>query len=298
VGRYTKAYAGTLACVCTGSIVVAVHAHEKASKLTDLNAGADRWQTWASNERRRDARASAQFNAVARKYRSLARQVERSQRRLLREIAATNRLRRRVVTGTPVVTYVNVRKLVPVMTAPAAATASATAGAAAQPGTHAKLRPHTTTKPKTHTGKPKTTGPGSSSGGAPGGTPTPGTGSPGGTTTTTPGTGSPGGGTTAPPPAPGTAPVNTQLPSIAGVPQSSKTISADPGSWTGNPTSFEYTWQRCDASGGSCIVVGSGQSYTCVPTDIDKTMRVSVKAANTAGSAVAVSAASPKTKPS
>jgi hypothetical protein len=82
------------------------------------------------------------------------------------------------------------------------------------------------------------------------------------------------------------------------VPQSSKTITANPGSWTGDPTSFEYQWQRCDASGGSCIAVGSGVSYTCVPSDIDKTMRVSVKAINTAGSAVAVSAASPKTKPS
>jgi hypothetical protein len=295
VGRYTKAYAGTLAFVCTGSIVVAVQAREKASKLGDLSAGADRWKTWANNERRRDARASAQFNAVARKYRTLARQVDRSQRRLLREIAATNALRRRVVTGAPVVTYVNVRKLVPVVTTPAGATATATAGASTQPGKHTKQPP---TKPKTHVSKPATPAQGGANGGAPGSTPTtPGTGSPGGTTTTTPGTGAPGGGTTAPPPA-ATAPVNTQLPSIAGVPQSSKTITANPGSWTGDPTSFEYQWQRCDASGGSCIAVGSGVSYTCVPSDIDKTMRVSVKAINTAGSAVAVSAASPKTKPS
>jgi hypothetical protein len=295
VGRYTKAYAGTLAFVCTGSIVVAVQAREKASKLGDLSAGADRWQTWANNERRRDARASAQFNAVARRYRTLGRQVDRSQRRLLREIAATNALRRRVVTGAPVVTYVNVRKLVPVVTAPAGATTTATAGASAQPGKHTK-RP--ATKPRTHVSKPGTPAQGGSNGGAAGSTPTtPGTGSPGGATTTTPGTGAPGGGTTVPPP-PATAPVNTRLPSIAGVPQSSKTITADPGSWTGDPTSFEYQWQRCDASGGSCIPVGSGVSYTCVPSDIDKTMRVSVKATNTAGSAVAVSAASPKTKPS
>ena len=87
-------------------------------------------------------------------------------------------------------------------------------------------------------------------------------------------------------------------PSIIGVPQSSKTISADPGTWTGTPTSFTYQWQRCDAAGANCVVVGSGQSYTCVPADIDKTMRVAVEATNAAGSAIAVSAASPKTKPS
>jgi hypothetical protein len=44
--------------------------------------------------------------------------------------------------------------------------------------------------------------------------------------------------------------------------------------------------------------VGSAQTYTCVPQDIDKTMRVAVEAKNAAGSAIAVSAASPKTKPS
>ena len=95
-----------------------------------------------------------------------------------------------------------------------------------------------------------------------------------------------------------TAPVNAGLPSILGQPQSGKTFSADPGSWTGNPTSFTYQWQRCDASGANCVAVGSAQSYTCVPADIDQTMRVAVQATNAAGSAVAVSAASPKTKPS
>jgi hypothetical protein len=304
VGRYTKAYTGTLALVCSGSIAVAVHAHDKAAKLGDLNASADRWETWAGNQRLRDERAYARFREVARQYRSLARRVERSQRLLLHEIAVTRSLRRTVVTGSPIVTYVRIQKLVPVVTAPSASTTAPASRTSAPAATAPTQKPLTTRKAKKPGAKgapappggapaPGATAPGATAapgagaaGSAPGSTSAPGAGSAGGTTTTT-----------GPPPTLA-APANTKPPLIVGTPQSSKPISADPGSWTGSPTSYTYQWQRCDATGAGCVVVGSGQSYTCVAQDIDKTMRVAVTAANSAGSAVAVSAASPKTKPS
>ena len=296
MGRYVKAYSGTLALVCTGSIAVAVQAHENAASLAAQSAQADRWMRWARNEHVRDERSYARFSAVASQYRQLARQVERSQQRLVREIAATRSLRRPVVTGSAVVTYRNVRRLVPVVTAPAPTSSTGTPAKvpAARAGAPQKTKPLLTATPPSQPGGVKSpAGPGSvAAGSAPAGTPA----APGSAPATpAPVTTAPTGTT---PPATATAPVNTTLPSIIGQPQSGKTFSADPGTWTGNPTSFSYQWQRCDASGANCVAVGSAQSYTCVPADIDKTMRVAVQATNAAGSAVAVSAASPKTKPS
>ena len=145
MGHYTKAYAGVLAFACTGSLVVAVQAHDKAATLGALDAKADRWEAWARNEHLRDARTYAQYGEVDRRYRALARQVERSRRRLLREIAATRSLHRSVVMGAPVVSYVRVRKLVPAAAAapPAATTVSATTGGAARRGRRNLVRRRT-----------------------------------------------------------------------------------------------------------------------------------------------------------
>jgi hypothetical protein len=300
MGRYTRAYTGTLAIVCAGSVAVAVQAYEKAAKLAGLRAKADRWEAWGKNERRRDERAYARFSEVAREYRSLAHEVERSHQRLQREIAATRSLRRRVITGSPIITVVRVRKVVPAAATAAASTAAAPIVQAPQAAGAAKQKPLVTTKPKKQVAKPPAVTPGSGAGGPPA-TATPAVpAAPGAVSTpgATPPPGNPSGGTAPPPPPPLAAPANTTLPSIVGQPQSGKTFTADPGSWTGNPTSFQYQWQRCDASGANCLVVGSAQTYTCVPQDIDKTMRVAVEAKNAAGSAIAVSAASPKTKPS
>ena len=49
MGHYTKAYAGVLAFACTGSLVVAVHAHDKAATLGAFDARADRGEAWARN---------------------------------------------------------------------------------------------------------------------------------------------------------------------------------------------------------------------------------------------------------
>lgn len=305
MGRYTKAYSGALALVCAGSLAVAVRAHEKAAKLGEFEASADRWEAWDRNERGRDQLTYARYAEVARRYRTLTREVAASQRQLQREIAATRSLHRTVIAGSPIVSYVRVRKLVPVAV-PAAAAPTSTSptterGTPSEPAPTQK--PLAPTKPLRPGSTPVATTPAGSSPGAaltpgnPAAPADPGSPPPTSTNGTTPAP-SPTTTTGTTPPPPVSVPANTALPTINGVPQSSKTVSAAPGSWTGNPTSFQYQWQRCDASGGACVVVGSGASYTCVPQDIDKTLRVAVEAANAAGSAVAVSAASPKTKPS
>src|SRR5207248_11131028 len=40
------------------------------------------------------------------------------------------------------------------------------------------------------------------------------------------------------------APKNTSPPTISGTAKVGQTLTADPGSWSGNPTSYAYHWQR------------------------------------------------------
>ncbi|HEX5224270.1 MAG TPA: hypothetical protein VFW29_03975, partial [Solirubrobacteraceae bacterium] len=44
-------------------------------------------------------------------------------------------------------------------------------------------------------------------------------------------------------------PANTVAPSISGSAQQGQTLTTTNGSWSGEPTSYSYSWQRCDSSG-------------------------------------------------
>jgi FG-GAP repeat len=97
--------------------------------------------------------------------------------------------------------------------------------------------------------------------------------------------------TTAPTP---TAPLNVHPPSIAGKAKEGSTLTDVHGSWTNNPTSYSYRWERCTKSGGSCAAISgaTGQSYSTTFNDVGHTLRVQETA--TAGglaSAPATSAA-------
>ena len=87
-------------------------------------------------------------------------------------------------------------------------------------------------------------------------------------------------------------PTNVALPTISGVAQVGQTLIASQGAWTQNPSSFAYRWQRCDSSGANCrsISGASGQSYLPAGADAGFTIRVSVTARNSHGSATARSA--------
>src|SRR5207245_6742 len=91
---------------------------------------------------------------------------------------------------------------------------------------------------------------------------------------------------------PAQAPVNTALPTISGALQQNAVLTANAGSWTGaQPITFEYQWQRCDAKGGGCGNVGAhAQTYTLGAADVGHTLRVVVKAKNSAGMSSATSA--------
>lgn len=90
--------------------------------------------------------------------------------------------------------------------------------------------------------------------------------------------------------APGTAgtqaaPTNTQPPTIGGTPEVGKTLTAREGTWTGEPTDYDYAWRRCDADGGSCVLINNAEQRTYVLRAADEghTIRARVTAQNADG---------------
>jgi hypothetical protein len=88
------------------------------------------------------------------------------------------------------------------------------------------------------------------------------------------------------------APKNTAPPTITGTPKVGQTLTADPGSWSGNPTSFAYQWQRCDADVAACqdIIGATSKTYAVPLADLGYRLRVMVTARNAKGTASATSA--------
>jgi hypothetical protein len=88
------------------------------------------------------------------------------------------------------------------------------------------------------------------------------------------------------------APKNTAPPTISGTPKVGQQLTANPGSWSGSPTSFAYEWQRCDADVATCFnIVGATSKTYGVPTgDLGYRLRVMVTARNAKGQATATSA--------
>jgi len=86
----------------------------------------------------------------------------------------------------------------------------------------------------------------------------------------------------APPPAP-SAPTNTASPAISGPTLSGKTLTASAGSWTGNPSSVTFQWQRCSSTGCASIAGATGWTMTLAKADVGSSIRVIVIAANASG---------------
>jgi hypothetical protein len=80
-------------------------------------------------------------------------------------------------------------------------------------------------------------------------------------------------------------PANSSPPTITGTAQPGQPLSANPGTWTGSPTSYSHQWQRCDAAGTNCTAIASAtnSSYTVVEADLNSTLRVAVVASNATG---------------
>jgi hypothetical protein len=88
-------------------------------------------------------------------------------------------------------------------------------------------------------------------------------------------------------------PSDTALPTIGGLLQLGKQLTASPGSWTGTaPISYAYQWELCKTLGGGCANVSKATSsrFSLGALDVGGTPRVLVTASNAAGSVPTTSA--------
>lgn len=86
-------------------------------------------------------------------------------------------------------------------------------------------------------------------------------------------------------------PENSSPPTISGTPTEGKTLTGSRGNWTHSPTSYGYSWQRCDRNGNNCAGIGGAHAttYTVTSADVGNTIRFAVTASNSAGSQGAAS---------
>jgi Concanavalin A-like lectin/glucanases superfamily len=87
-------------------------------------------------------------------------------------------------------------------------------------------------------------------------------------------------------------PKNHVRPHIVGTPRVGVALEAMPGAWTpSRSVVYRYRWLRCPAGGATCVRIAhaAGRRYTPASRDIATTLRVSVTAANSSGSARATS---------
>jgi hypothetical protein len=89
------------------------------------------------------------------------------------------------------------------------------------------------------------------------------------------------------------APKNKKLPTISGTALVGQTLIATHGTWSGKPTSYHYSWSRCDAGGAACLAISgaTGKIYSVIGGDVGHTLRVTVTARNSDGGTPATSAA-------
>ena len=88
------------------------------------------------------------------------------------------------------------------------------------------------------------------------------------------------------------APKNTSPPTISGTPKVGQELTANDGTWSGNPTGYTYQWHRCDADIASCtsVIGATGKTYGVRLADLGYRLRVAVTARNAKGNATANSA--------
>lgn len=93
----------------------------------------------------------------------------------------------------------------------------------------------------------------------------------------------------------GSAPTNTVLPSIVGADLDEGTVlTALPGSWTGDPSSYGYQWQADTSGNGSFSNISGATSstYTLAAGQAGDAVRVQVTATNGAGTSSAANSLS------
>ena len=80
-------------------------------------------------------------------------------------------------------------------------------------------------------------------------------------------------------------PVNQAPPAIKGEDRAGQTLTESHGSWTNEPSSYTYQWERCDVHGENCVFPANSteQTYKLTSGDVGKTIRVIETAINAGG---------------
>ena len=94
----------------------------------------------------------------------------------------------------------------------------------------------------------------------------------------------------APPPPP---PVSTSPPVASGLPQQGQTLTTTNGSWTDQPTAFDYQWLACtdgsSTSGCTSISGATAPTYALTSAELSYWIRARVSATGSGGTAEAIS---------
>ncbi len=96
------------------------------------------------------------------------------------------------------------------------------------------------------------------------------------------------------------APVGQGAPVITGTVEPGSTLTFEPGSWAGAPSSIEYQWELCNSVGGGCSAISgaTGPSLPVTSSEINATFRIQETAANSSGGGVEQSSAASEAVPS
>jgi hypothetical protein len=83
----------------------------------------------------------------------------------------------------------------------------------------------------------------------------------------------------------GAKPTLLVAPSVSGTASTGNVLTADPGAWTYQPTSYAYRWERCLAVASRCVVIpgATARTYTVTAADAGMYLRVAVNAINASG---------------
>jgi hypothetical protein len=87
--------------------------------------------------------------------------------------------------------------------------------------------------------------------------------------------------------------VSTVQPAVSGAVQQGRTLQVDNGAWSSSPTSFAYSWARCNQNGRLCapIAGATAASYAVTAQDVGHALVVLVTASSGTATAAAVSSA-------
>ncbi len=105
---YLAIYNVGVAAICGGALAFAVQAEHRANAHSAATAKVEHLQKLADQAAARDQLAVDRYNALAANFKKLTTTINANQKLLAAEITKTRTMKRKVVTGSTVVSYVTV----------------------------------------------------------------------------------------------------------------------------------------------------------------------------------------------